>query len=294
MKYSIFGINVYSDFLFPRIPLIRGQNNFIDVKILTGNVNLPLNSLREGFSYKITENSIFRFWKDIGKFKIENGKIITVDVGACSHAKKEKITNYILGPVFASLLHQRNFYVLHASAFNVENDAVAFVGSPGVGKSTLAMAMHQLGCPIVTDDVLPVQIHYASQPQVHSTFQMIRLHTDSITELNYNFSTKGHFKNYIDVSKGFKNETLPLKLIYLLNRGEKLKITDLNIQKSLESILAYSFNLSLLKNEEMKLHLQQCANIVKKVKIRRLTIPHNYSLLDDVVKAIRNDILTIK
>jgi hypothetical protein len=64
----------------------------------------------------------------------------------------------ISGAVLAMHLMLRNELVLHASAVEAAGQAVAFVGSSGMGKSTLAAALCELGCGLVTDDLLRVEL----------------------------------------------------------------------------------------------------------------------------------------
>ncbi len=63
----------------------------------------------------------------------------------------------ISGAVLAVHLTLHHALVLHASAVDIGGSAVAFVGSSGMGKSTLAAAMCGLGCALVSDDLLRVE-----------------------------------------------------------------------------------------------------------------------------------------
>ena len=60
------------------------------------------------------------------------------------------------GTVVALLHGLRGSTMLHASAVAIDNHALAFVGSSGQGKSTLAGLFCAAGAPLVTDDVLLV------------------------------------------------------------------------------------------------------------------------------------------
>lgn len=62
----------------------------------------------------------------------------------------------ISGALLAVHLMLHHELVLHASAVRVGDRAVAFVGSSGMGKSTLAAALCDLGCGLVSDDLLRV------------------------------------------------------------------------------------------------------------------------------------------
>lgn len=62
------------------------------------------------------------------------------------------------GTLLAVHLTLNRYLVLHASAVQLNGHAVAFVGASGMGKSTLAAAMCSLGCGLVADDVLRVDV----------------------------------------------------------------------------------------------------------------------------------------
>jgi len=58
------------------------------------------------------------------------------------------------GGMLAFVLHLRRELVLHASAVETADGAVAFVGYSGMGKSTMAALLCAEGAQLVTDDVL--------------------------------------------------------------------------------------------------------------------------------------------
>ena len=62
----------------------------------------------------------------------------------------------IAGALLAIHLQLRGALVLHASAVQAGDQAVAFVGRSGMGKSTLATALCTQGYPLITDDLLRV------------------------------------------------------------------------------------------------------------------------------------------
>lgn len=63
----------------------------------------------------------------------------------------------LAGHVLATLLLLRGELVFHASAVEVDDRAVAFVGNSGGGKSTLAAIACRQGARLVSDDVLRVE-----------------------------------------------------------------------------------------------------------------------------------------
>lgn len=62
------------------------------------------------------------------------------------------------GAVIAVHLKLRHELVMHASAVQLDDRALAFVGASGMGKSTLAAVLCRNGCDLVSDDVLRVDV----------------------------------------------------------------------------------------------------------------------------------------
>ncbi len=60
------------------------------------------------------------------------------------------------GAMLAFQLYLRGKAVLHASAVDIAGVAIGFVGSSGMGKSTMAALMCAAGAKLITDDVLRI------------------------------------------------------------------------------------------------------------------------------------------
>lgn len=71
-------------------------------------------------------------------------------------ADEDLLPVLIAGALLAMHLMLRGELVLHASAVQAGGRAVAFVGRSGMGKSTLAAALCEQGCGLVSDDLLRV------------------------------------------------------------------------------------------------------------------------------------------
>lgn len=64
---------------------------------------------------------------------------------------------YFLGPVLSYVLRHRGVLALHASAVVVNEQALAFCGFGGAGKSTLAAAFAAAGYAVLSDDVVALR-----------------------------------------------------------------------------------------------------------------------------------------
>jgi hypothetical protein len=68
------------------------------------------------------------------------------------------VRQFVLGPILAIALQMRGQVQLHASAIKADCGAVAFSAPGGIGKSTLAASFNRAGHPILTDDVLGLEL----------------------------------------------------------------------------------------------------------------------------------------
>jgi hypothetical protein len=133
---------------------------------------------------------------------------------------------YLGGSVLAFVLRLRGAVPLHASAIVVEDRAILFIGEPWAGKSTTVAAFSKIGCPVLADDIVRIDVDagrvlaYPGHPKLH-------LWSDSATAL---FGTADdsegaeYRKHALRLpASGLPLHTTPLPVgaIYLL--GERLK-----------------------------------------------------------------------
>lgn len=116
------------------------------------------------------------------------------------------------------------FVVLHACAFQIENQVVAVLGQSGQGKSTLAGWFASQGFPLLTDDCLVVRWdknagQWLAQPSYHS----VRLWPDSVDALGIPSSKLRAFSGYSskrrtgrEVDFRFASAGAPLSACFLL------------------------------------------------------------------------------
>jgi hypothetical protein len=92
----------------------------------------------------------------VADFEITNA-LDTIICRPVFEANTEVIAIILTGTVTAFILAAAGRYVLHGSAVDVEGEAIAFVGSSGQGKSTMAAIVCAAGAGLITDDILPLE-----------------------------------------------------------------------------------------------------------------------------------------
>jgi hypothetical protein len=118
---------------------------------------------------------------DVGRFLVSNGRQILFDPDPAATAHDVRV--YLLGTCLGALLHQRGFYVLHASGIRSGRAAVLFTGDSGAGKSTLLGELLRRGFPMVVDDVCAVRFD-GDTPIVVPSYPRTRLWADAASRLS--------------------------------------------------------------------------------------------------------------
>jgi len=291
-NYYAFGLNISSEIELPGM-IETVFNDKSDVKISLGKVNKLLNKAEiEGFNYQLYHEDIYLWWKNIGKVKLSGGNRIIVDM---KNSDINQIIPFLLGPIMALLLYQRGFLVLHGSSIKINNDVVAFLGNRGTGKSTTAINLYKKNYPILTDDILAINFDDKGFPHVYPGYPHVRLSEESYNHIKDETSilTPIHTlvgKVFCDASRGFSPETVRLKRIYLLERGNQTRISTLNSQKNLIDLIYHSVANNIFLVNDQSNNLTQCVNLINNVIIQRLEVIHSFKDMSKLINLIEDDL----
>jgi hypothetical protein len=290
-KYEAFGLKIHSEIELPELRPFKSET--WDITIYLGDVDLLLGEIiDEGFSYEVTEDSIYRFWDEIGKFKITKDTIV---IDPTPEIDNIILRTFLLGTVFATLLRLRGLFVLHASSVNINGSAIAFSGFKGYGKSTTAMAFYNGGYPIVADDYITIEFDSNDILIISPGFPSLRLSSKSREVMGLNFDKANLEKNIMDktyasVPKSFSSYKIPLKKIYMLQRGKESRIIDLKPQETFMELVKNTFGIHIFSKLELPDNFFQCEKIVKNVDVSILEIPDSLEKIHEVVNIVEEDI----
>jgi hypothetical protein len=168
----------------------------------------------------------------------------TITVHPAPGADPGLITIFLEGSVLANALAADGLLTLHASAVEVEGRALAIVGPPGTGKSTLAALLCVRGSRLVADDVLRVD-PTASGPICFPGSPSLRLRPaaaslgSAIREPKIEQTVDGRIKvTPADPSDG------PLKLVAVLvpepsRETKRLQVRRLGSMEGLQELLRH-------------------------------------------------------
>jgi hypothetical protein len=113
-----------------------------------GRPEMTIETDRHG--YWLTYNDEATFLVDPGGARIVAHRAASLsDADAASH---------LAGSVLAFVLRLRGAVPLHASAIVVDAQAVLFIGEPWAGKSTTVAAFATLGCAVLADDIVRIDV----------------------------------------------------------------------------------------------------------------------------------------
>lgn len=198
------------------------------------------------------------------------------------------------GTVLAFVLSMRGEAVLHASAVQVGNSAVAFVGASGMGKSTSATLMCADGARLVTDDLLVLDLA-KTPPTCALGATELRLRK-SAGELSDRFENApgrrvtGDARDAIAAAPS-DTEDLPLRAIIVPAPDRSGRIEALVEQQDpMTAFLLLSRFPRLLGWEDetiLERHFQQLGDLIEKVPVFIARLPWGPPFPDDVAASIR-------
>ena len=191
-------------------------------------------------------------------------------------------------------LSRQGTLVFHASAIEIGDDAVAFMGASGLGKSTLTASFATHGFRFLTDDGLVVRSEAGRWLAVPSQ-PSLRLWDDSREALVGAAAAIAPPLRHTSKSRFLAGERIafcdrprPLRRVYFLGDGEsdtavfgRLKPGDALIE-----LLRHSFLLDIEERQMLAAHFEELANLVAAPIYYRLDFPRYFERLPEVRQAI--------
>lgn len=291
--YTAYGLKIHSTLRLPE--LLATQETKSDVIIYFGSLsNSPLETDSTQHCFQLTAEGMYLFWQGVGTFLIQDGKEIIID--PVPETDEDRLRLFILGAAIGVILHQRGFLVLHASAIALDGYAVAFIGDKGAGKSTIAAAMQRRGRALIADDVVALDLRHASQPLVLPAFPQLKLWPDTVTALGANPEDLPQLVSHLEkrnhrLSQGFVEGPLPLKYIYVLDKGSTVESVPLQPQEVLQHLIRHSymtrFGTALLQPDGAS-HFFQLMQLARQVSMHYLLRSTDFELIPFAVQLVED------
>jgi hypothetical protein len=328
--YSLFGLELHSNFALPEISSIRisrdrlstpqsavGVESRVVIHLQNAPDQIPaLASVRESILYT-SEHRDAAGDPSLQIWKVNDGQFLRLsyfdgtqfwfdregtEVWATWPEKLslEDTATYLLGPVLGLLLRVRGATCLHGSAVSIGNAAVAFVGPEGAGKSTTAAALAQEGCPIVTDDVVSLA-EVDGQFQVHPAYPYLCLWPESVEALFGSEDALPRFSGAYDKrclsleKRNFKFESrqLPLRAMYVFGerRAERAPaISAMPAQAAFLALVANTFATNALEPALRANEFATLGRLIQRIPVREVVAHSEPKQLPALCKLIREDV----
>ena len=209
----------------------------------------------------------------------------------------EDTATYLLGPVMGFVMLLRGIVCLHASAVAIGDEAIAFLGPAGSGKSTTAAAFAERGYSVLAEDVVTLDDR-GDRFLVRPGYPCIRLWPAAVKAL---YGSETHLpkltpnwdKRYLDLSENFQREPLRLAAIYHLGErrhdGGAPFVQSPDRVDGLMSLVANTYATKLMDKQMRAREFELLTRVVKNVRLRRVTPHADPARLDDLCTRIIAD-----
>lgn len=294
--YILSGLRLCSDLPLPELVPAPETLNEAEVILRLGKTPETLEKpVKSGVLYQAAPGRFLLNMPGIARYFVQNGNEILVEPAPDSLA--EEVRLFLLGSVWAALLHQRERLALHASGILTPQGAVIFMGMSGSGKSSLAAAFYQRGYPVLGDDTIAIQAG-KDQILIYPTFPELRLWPDMLQTLGIP-PEEVHFlrpklqKRALPTPLGFTSTAQPVRAIYLLlnHFEETLKLERFQGMQRFSTLLHHTFREKFLGGLGVRpVHFGQVSQVAQKVPIASLTRPEHPPKFKEMIALIEADL----
>ncbi len=214
---------------------------------------------------------------------------------------RETVHHLYLNQVLPLALSRQHRMVLHGSAVEVGDDAIAFIGPSGRGKSTLAASFSISGHRFLTDDGL-ILSEEGDGYRVQSGHPSIRLWSDSQQALIPDSVSVAPAVDHTPKARllaggeiAFSPDPLPLRCIYVLGNADvdRALITPCSGRDALIEVVRNCFLLDVEERAFLRHHHDALLKMVQRVPFFHLDFPRRYEQLPAVHAAVREHMSTI-
>ncbi|GAB4035942.1 serine kinase [Spirosoma gilvum] len=292
MNYFAFGLTIQTTIRFDGV--LQPSDAPADVLIIEGSVpekagqltRVQRRGVRATFG-RTADGGIVINWAGIGKFRITGGnQVVYQNLGA----DEGTLRLFLLSEVFGVILYQRGLFLLHASAVEVNHQAIVFMGIPGAGKSTTATAFGKAGHTVLSDDLVAIQLidHTA---YVLPAFSQYKVWKQALNGLNIPISALSPSFEGIDKFlitqplDTFPKNPIPLRQINILfppnSRIQEGKISP--IRAPVELLKHFPIPVQLLTRDYLPQHFQQSLRIAQSASIHFMKRTKDFQALEAYV-----------
>jgi hypothetical protein len=260
--YSAYGLQIHSDIECPELLFHPGPPGKPDVTIrLLSSEEMHPESLENG-SYQVRPEVFRLAVSGVGQYLVEKG--CRISVVPLAGSSPEEVRLFLLGSAMGALLYQRGLFPLHGSAVETRWGAMLFVGSQGIGKSTLAAEFHHRGYRLLSDDVCALATAPAGL-QVVPALARFRLCPDAYQRLGTPAGCSFNVDKFVvPMNGGYCPHPVPLKAIHVLTDqdGGDPRFTVIRGFERVQRLLENLYRPHFLKGQRTQSDLMRLAGLV--------------------------------
>ena len=293
-RYFAYGLNIESTIAFS--DLLPGKEN-PDVSIRLGATPETLPNVEsQGPGFQASPERFLLNVEGTARYLVCEGREILVDPAPGGDA--EDVRTFLFGSAFGALFHQRGLLPLHASAIQVGDGCVAFLGSPGEGKSAVAAAFALRGHRVLTDDVCVVSVGDGKASLAFPGLPYVKVCEDMARSLGMDPEAfpraPGELgKHRIALQDRFSRIPLPLLRAYLLSSADCQDIkTELleGAGKAFVFVL-HTYRRPFLAGRRQKAdHFAKCARLGSQIVLKWIMRPRSPHPVDRMVEMVEADL----
>ncbi len=227
------------------------------------------------------------------RYEIRNGREVLIHSVPGNQPELERLPLY--GFAIAAILHQRGYFVLHASAVEIGGRAAIFAGGKFQGKSTLIASLVKRGHRLLSDDVTAI-VCRDDGIVVLPGVSCIKLWPDAMEVLGLEVAlhpelyTASIKRNYFIPEMSCPTERR-LSGIFLLDEEQRLEIKELRTAERMFNLVAgcyfsrYQHTLSPRETEKL---FRQCAYFAAECRVMKLNRPISAEFLGETMQLVEN------
>ena len=209
---------------------------------------------------------------------------------------------HLLGYVLSVWLELRGVLMLHAAAVEVDAHAVGFLATNKGGKTSLAASLMQIGHPLISDDIVPLEVGLGGTiarpgyPQMRMWPDQAALFAGPVERLEtvHPRLEKRRVPIGPDAFGSLtRRARLPLACLYLPERiaDAPIVIAALPPATALVTAAEHSFAVGIVEGLGLEVErFGRLASLARRVPIRRLTYPDGMEHLGAVRSAVLTDV----
>jgi hypothetical protein len=292
MRFVSYGLTIDSEIFVPGVAQTDSDPQVI---VRLAKMAKPAFDAGGGRAVEFKRGEFRIHWRNVGTYLIRGGCEILVDPEPAVEAALIRL--FLVGPALAYLLHQRGLLVLHASVVSINGFVVGFLGEKGWGKSTTAAALNAKGHALVADDLLAIMPDPDGMPMVLPGPPQFKLWPEAAAA-TFGDDPEALARLHSQVEKrtrpansGFLQEPLPLRHLYLLDRGAQLETVPMTPNEALLALVRHTYLSGFMKElGGQNDNFRQCVQLARRVSSSFLKRPQNLHAVGDIASLVEDEV----